>query len=326
MEETVKTIPSVVILSALAAASLPAAAQDAKVGKQSFVYKTVESVAIRLDVYRLDDAKPRPVLVWIHGGALITGSRNGVPRDLLELTRTDGVALVSIDYRLAPEVKIAAIIEDVKDAFAWIRQKGPEAAKLDPARIIVAGGSAGGYLTLMTGICVEPKPTALVSYWGYGDVDGDWYTKPSEFYRTAQRLVDKAEAYRAVGAGVLTAPTDAENAKARGRFYLYCRQNGLWTKEVTGFDPATQRAKLDPFCPVRNVTPQYPPVILIHGTVDTDVPHELSIDMDRALTKHGVRHELVLVQGAGHGLAGGDRKLNEEARAKAVAFIRERIK
>jgi hypothetical protein len=40
----------------------------------------------------------------------------------------------------------------------------------------------------------------------------------------------------------------------RGRLYLYCRQNGLWTKEVTGFDPATEKNKLDPYCPVRNIT------------------------------------------------------------------------
>ena len=48
---------------------------------------------------------------------------------------------------------------------------------------------------------------------------------------------------------------------------------------MTGFDPATEKAKLDPYCPVRNVTTDYPPTMLVHGTEDTDVPYELSADM-----------------------------------------------
>ena len=114
--------------------------------------------------------------------------------------------------------------------------------------------------------------------------------------------------------------------KARGRFYLYLRQNGLWTKEVTGFDPATERAKLDPYCPVRNVSPEYPPTLLVHGTEDTDVPYQLSADMAKEFARHKVPHELVTVTGAGHGLSGGDKKLVADAHAKALAFIRTHMK
>src|SRR5207249_881926 len=137
-------------------------------------------------------------------------------------------------------------------------------------------------------ICVSPRPKALVAYWGYGDVDGDWYTKPSQFYRM-RPLVDKAEAYQAIGKKVLTG-TEGDSSKGRGLFYLYLRQNGLWTKEVTGFDPS-ERAKLDPYCPVRNISAEYPPILMIHGTNDDDVPYERSTDMAEALAKHGVPHE-----------------------------------
>src|SRR5262245_33312571 len=112
----------------------------------------------------------------------------------------------------------------------------------------------------------------------------------------------------------------------RLRFYRYLRQNGLWTKEVTGLDPATERAKLDPYCPVRNVTPAYPPTMLVHGTEDTDVPYQLSADMEKEFAKHKVPHELVTVRGAGHGLSGGDKKLVDEAHAKALEFIRKHLK
>jgi acetyl esterase/lipase len=299
-------------------------AREPAFSKKTYTYKTAGETAIQADVYRAEDDKVRPVVVWIHGGALIVGSRDSVPSRLLDLCRKEGYVLVSLDYRLAPEVKVPAIIDDIRDAFVWLHERGPKLLAIDPERIVVTGGSAGGYLTLMTGFCLKKRPRALVAYWGYGDVDGDWYTKPSEHYRKTVALIDRDEAFRAVGGKVLTG-TQGDEGKARGRFYLYLRQNGLWTREVTGFDPEKEPRSLDRFCPVRNVTADYPPTMLIHGTEDTDVPYALSAAMDRELTRNKVSHELVTVKGAGHGLAGGDKKLVEEANAKALAFIRRHL-
>ncbi len=292
---------------------------------KTYTCKTAGKVDIHADVYRPDDTAIRPVVVWIHGGALIMGSRKHVPADLLDLCRAEGFALVSLDYRLAPEVKLPAIIADVEDAFRWLRQRGPKLLHIDPDRIVVTGGSAGGYLTLMTGFRVKPRPKALVAYWGYGDVDGDWYTKPSEHYRKTVPLVSEKEARAAVGGQVLTG-TPGTEGRTRGRYYLFLRQNGLWTKEVTGFDPQKDRKKLDPYCPVRNVTRDYPPTLLVHGTRDTDVPYELSANMAKELARYKVAHELVTVRGAGHGLSGGDHKSAAAARKKALDFIRRHLK
>jgi acetyl esterase/lipase len=292
---------------------------------KTFTYKTAGATPVRADVYRTGDTKVRPVVVWIHGGALIVGSRKGVPRNLLDLCRAEGYVLVSVDYRLAPEVKLPSVVEDVEDAYRWVRGQGPKLFHADPDRLVVAGGSAGGYLTLVTGFRVKPRPRALVAYWGYGDVDGDWLTRPSEFYRKHVPLVGKEAAHKAVGAEVLTG-TDGGAGKARGPFYQYLRQNGLWTREVTGFDPRTERSKLDPYCPVRNVTAAYPPTLLVHGTRDDDVPYEKSAEMAKELARHRVPHELITVEGAGHGLAGGDRKRVAEAHERALAFIRKHLR
>jgi acetyl esterase/lipase len=305
----------------------PARAAEDTFLKKTYVFKTVGDTKIHADVYRASDTKERPVLVWIHGGALILGNRMGVPKDLLDLCRAEGYALVSLDYRLAPEVKLPAIVADIEDAFRWLHEQGPKLLHVNPERLVVAGGSAGGYLTMLTGTRIKPKPRALVAYWGYGDVDGPWYTQPSEHYRKAAPLVSKEEAYRAVGGRVLTG-TDGKDPrqKNRGRFYLYLRQNGLWCRVVTGFDPKTERRKLDPYCPVRNLTTTYPPILMVHGTVDTDVPYEESAAMARELARLRAPHELITVRGAGHGLAGGDRQQVAEALAKARAFIRQHLK
>jgi acetyl esterase/lipase len=315
------------VLPAVGGIGLAAAADGPDLPKKTYAYKTAGETRIEADVYRPDDTRVRPVVVWLHGGALIVGSRADVPRRLLDLCRAEGFALVSFDYRLAPEVKLPAILEDVEDAFRWLRGQGPALLHIDPDRLVVTGGSAGGYLTLTTGFRVKPRPRALVAYWGYGDVDGDWYTRPSEHYRKVVPPIGKDEAYRAVGGKALTGtPGGSEEQKARGRFYLYLRQNGLWTREVTGVDPAADRARLDPYCPVRNVSADYPPTLLVHGTEDTDVPYEQSAAMARELARLGVAHELVTVKGAGHGLGGGDKKLVDEAHDRALAFIRRHLK
>jgi acetyl esterase/lipase len=293
--------------------------------KTTHVYKTVGDTKIEADVYRIDDTQVRPVLVWIHGGALIMGSRNGVPKNLLELCQAEGCVLVSLDYRLAPEVKLPAIAEDIDDAFRWLREQGPRLFHIDPDRLVVSGGSAGGYLTLLAGTRVKPRPRGLLAYWGYGDIDGDWYTKPSAVYRTKVPLISKEDAYQVVGKQVVT-NGDGPGGKGRQRFYHYLRQNGLWTKEVTGFDPATQRRELDAYCPVRNVTADYPPTLLVHGTLDDDVPYEQSAAMARELARHKVPHELVTVEGANLGLAGGDKGKVAEAHQKALAFVRAHLK
>jgi acetyl esterase/lipase len=294
--------------------------------RRTYTFKTVGGTQLQADVYRPDDSKVRPVVVWFHGGALIIGGRNSIPHQLTELCREEGYALVSFDYRLAPEVKLPAIVEDVEDAFRWLRDKGPELLQIDPDRFVVTGASAGGYLTLLTGFRVKPRPRALVAYWGYGDISGEWYTKQSEHYNKLPPVA-KEEAYGGVGKEVKTV-TSGPDGKARGRYYLYLRQHGLWTREVSGYDPATEegRRKLEPYCPVRNIGADYPPTLLVHGTVDTDVPYEQSVAMAKELGRRGISHDLVTVPRAGHGLAGGDPKLVDAAHEKALAFIREHLK
>lgn len=99
---------------------------------------------------------------------------------------------------------------------------------------------------------------------------------------------------------------EAADQEGGGKLYLYCRQNGLWPKVLTGHDPDLEPKAFDLFCPVRNVTKDYPPTLLIHGTKDTDVPYELSVMMDRALTAHGVPHEFITIPEGGHGFSRND--------------------
>jgi acetyl esterase/lipase len=295
------------------------ASDAAEVSRETLTYKTAGDCAIKADVLRESGGEQRPVAVWIHGGALIMGDRRGIDRTLRDELVKAGYVLVSIDYRLAPETKLPAILEDVKDAFAWIRAEGPKRFGARTDRIAVLGGSAGGYLTLCTGFLIEPRPAALVSFWGYGDIAGPWYSRPDPFYRR-DPLISQTEARAAVGNTVIAEPPPGNQ---RSRFYRFCRQNGLWPKEVTGHDPDTEPEAFGPFCPVRNVSAKYPPALLIHGTADTDVPHEQSVLMDRELARQHVPHEFISVPGGGHGLGNIDRGALLAIYQRVLAFLRQ---
>lgn len=305
-------------LHALSAAATGFAASraEAQLDKpRTFTYKTA-GCAIRADVYGASEGAAKPALMWIHGGALIFGNREGIARPFRAGLLEQGYVIVSIDYRLAPETKLPAIIEDVRDAWNWIRAQAKRFG-IDAGRIATGGGSAGGYLTQMTGFCLNPRPRALVSYFGYGDIVGPWYSQPDEFYRR-EPLVSKKDALAAVGAAPVS---DPPRDNRREIFYLYCRQNGLWPMQVCGHDPHTEDKWFTPYCPVRNVTRKYPPTLLIHGTDDTDVPYSLSKDMDAELAKAGVVHEFITVEGAGHGLAGAKPEEVSRVAARAVEFV-----
>ncbi|MGD9854886.1 MAG: alpha/beta hydrolase [Planctomycetaceae bacterium] len=315
-----------VTMSSLLALSMtcpPSAPAQAKLVKKTVPFREVDGHQVLADVYRPEGDGVCPVIVWIHGGALIMGSREGVHPQVRDLAEAKGYAIVSIDYRLAPETKLPELISDIEAAFQWIGGDGAQQFHLNPDRMVVAGGSAGGYLTLVTGYRVTPKPRALVSLFGYGDLIGDWYSTPSPHPRHNPKVITREEAQEQTDGTVIS---DARQRKGNGgTIYLYYRQNGIWPQEVSGFDRASIAEKIAPYEPVHNVTAEFPPTLLIHGTNDTDVPYEESTMMAEQLEKHGVPFLLKPIENGEHGFGGGDEQQIKEAYQTMHTFIVEHL-
>ena len=231
------------------------------------------------------------------------GNRQGLDQVQADKYLSAGYTIIAVDYRLAPQAKLPQIIEDLEDAHRWVRTVGPKLFRIDPNRVAVVGHSAGGYLALIAGFVLTPPPKAVVSFYGYGDITGAWYSRPDPFHNR-QPSVSKEEAYRAVGTRVIAEDPDMN----RWPFYLYTRQRGRWPMELVGHDPDTEPREFDRFCPLRHITKDYPPTLLLHGDNDTDVPFEQSVLMAYELERHGIQHELISMPGRGHGF---DREMGD---------------
>jgi acetyl esterase/lipase len=259
--------------------------------KHTIIYKTIDRLKLKADFYGTDQ-DDAPVVVYIHGGGLIWGSREDISEEMIQLYTQNGFAVFSIDYRLAPESKLADILEDVQDALFWLEVEGVKQFSIDPKRISVVGGSAGGFLALCTGT-FKNKPRAIVSFYGYGDLSAKWAMNPSTFYRQKERIP------RELAMKLLSDKILSEGpVQDRYLIYLHARQEGVWVQEITGIN--SSHDDLRKLCPIYHVTEEYPPTLFLHGTNDTDVPYEQSIFMRAALIKNGVYGKLITIPNGEH--------------------------
>jgi acetyl esterase/lipase len=261
--------------------------------KKTVVYKEDARFALHIDFYGTMK-EHSPAVVYIHGGGLLWGTRKEIQEEMIQFYLNNGFSLFSIDYRLAPETKLPDILEDIHDALNWIETEAARQFSIDSSKIAVVGSSAGGFLALCTGM-FQHKPRAIVSFYGYGDITAKWATTPSQFY-SQKVTVTKETAKKLVTNQIITEGSVDE----RFLLYLYARQTGEWIQEISGINPILHKQELMKFCPMHNITNDYPPTLLLHGTKDVDVPYEQSVFMRGALLKQGVEAKLITIPNGEH--------------------------
>lgn len=289
--------------------------------RTTLVCEIASGHSLEVDIMGGDLSKPKPCVLWLHGGGLIFGSRTISPRQFLVEAFLDlGFVIASADYRLAPETKLEGIVDDVRHLWQWVHDSGPTLFGVDPHRVCIAGASAGAYLSLLAGYKLEPRPRAIASLWGFGDITAPSEAEPSEHYRQAP-IVPLAEANDAIS----RSPIPTASGEDRSLFYLYCRQQGVWLQEVTGHSLPDGLNWLRQYCPVYHIGPDFPPTILVHGRDDTDVPVSESDVLVALLQSRGVTHRYHSLPGVGHGFAGASVELAQSTERAVAEFLRAQL-
>lgn len=274
--------------------------------ERDIVYAVVAGSKLPLDLYIPEKAaakgKTLPVVVWLHGGGWKGGSKGsgGIARGLVD----HGYALVDVEYRLSDEALFPAQVQDCKAAIRWIRANADKYG-LDPDHIGAMGRSAGGHLVAFLGTSGDTKEfdtdsnagyssrvQAVVDLWGPTDIlQMDAHSLPGG--KTKHDSTDSPPA-RLVGGPIQQEPYRALAVKVNPIKYIVKGQ-------------------------------KIPPFLMVHGAVDLSVPVHQSILLHEALKKVGAETTLRIVEGAGHGLKGGEMDY-DELREIAAEFFDKHLK
>lgn len=230
-------------------------------------YLVANNYEAKLDVFRpLNASGPTPTLIYIHGGGWVGGDKGGaVPQFIPYLEM--GWAVVNVEYRLAKVSLAPAAVEDCRCALRWVISKAKE-YNFDTDKIVVTGHSAGGHLSLMTGMLPESagldrecpgnnenlKVAAIINWYGITDV-----------------------------ADLLDGPNRQAYAVA-------------WLGSMPNRVEVANRVS-----PLTYVRPGLPPILTIHGDADTIVPYSHAVRLHDALSKAGVTNQLITIPGGKHG-------------------------
>ena len=229
-------------------------------------YLTASNRDNKVDLYlpRGTDG-PAPVLVYIHGGGRVGGSKESSVLRLVPWMEM-GWAVVNVQYRLG-EVSLApAAVEDCLCALRWIIRNAGN-YNIDPERIVVTGNSAGGHLALTTGMV--PASAGL-----------DGQCPGSETLSVAAII----NWYGITDVGDLL---DGPNTKSYAVEWMGSMPNRF---EIA-----------DRVSPLTYVRAGLPPILTIHGDADPTVPYQHGVQLHEELTKVGVSNQLHTVPGGRHG-------------------------
>lgn len=225
------------------------------------VYARPGGTELKLDLEVPEGTAPAPLVIMLHGGSWSSGSRDEFTApELVE----NGIAVATVDYRLAPDYRFPSNIQDVKAAIRFLRAHAGE-YRLDPNRFGLWGSSAGGHLAALAAL-----------------------SGPSAGWDVGENLNQSSAVQAVVDWFGPTHFLGLETAPERPRQLVV---------NAFGSDPLVWRQG----SPLFLVHAGAPPFLIMHGRNDRLVPLEQSETLNNSLKQAGVTSDLVIVENAGHG-------------------------
>jgi acetyl esterase/lipase len=256
-------------------------------------YARVGDHSLKLDLYE-PSAAGAPLLVWVHGGAWERGSKEPLQVDRL---LDHGFAIASVDFRPASAAPFPAQVHELKAAVRFLRAQAGRYG-YDASRIGMLGASSGGHLAALVGTSN-----------GDADLEGA-LGEHLEVSSTVHAIVSY------FGASNLLTILDQSTP-----FGLGVRTPAL--ERLLGALPKDAEALARRASPVFHVDASDPPLLLLHGDQDPQMPINQSHELEGAYEKAGLETELIVVHGAAHG---GDAFFDEERTERVAAFLDEHLR
>lgn len=235
-------------------------------------FAKVGSQSLKLDLHLPSGAHQPILIVYVHGGAWRAGSKSDMPLGALV---ERGFPVASVDYRLSTEAQFPAQIHDIKAAIRFLRAN-TTAHGIDASRIAIIGSSAGGHLAALAGVSSGVK-----------ELEGSVGHHPFES-SAVQAIVSLY--------GASNLQTILSQSTPHG---LSVRVPAL--QLLLGGQPREKPELARLASPVAHIDAGDPPLLLIHGDADPQMPYEQSVELQRAYDGAKVRVRLETVAGGKHG-------------------------
>jgi acetyl esterase/lipase len=253
----------------LTCATAANAAEPARTNKD-VAYATVGGKPLALDLYVPAQSRQPPLVVYVHGGAWTTGSKSQYPGFLVE----HGFAVASLDFRSSTEARFPANVHDIKAGIRFLRAKAPEYGyRVD--RIAIMGASSGGHLAALVGVTNGDKELE--------GTEGDHLGESSDVQAVVSYF----------GASNLT--TILSQSTPAG---LEVRKPAL--ERLLGAAPEAIPELTRQASPVFHVNAHSPPLFLLHGDQDTQMPVNQALELQSVYEGAGRPVEVLFLHGVGH--------------------------
>jgi acetyl esterase/lipase len=262
------SLPTLVIASL--AACFGAAGLQAEV-ERDVEYGRVDDKPLTLNLFK-PEGKQEGLVVYVHGGGWRSGAKEDCP--ILSLVRA-GYVVASVDYRLTPQAPFPANVQDIKGAIRFLRAEGAMHG-IESRRIAVIGSSAGGHLAALVGVSAGVAELEG-NVGGHAGVPSDVQAVVSFF-------------------GASNLETILEQST---EFGLSVRVPAL--QLLLGGSPREKPALARLASPVAHLDAKDPPILLVHGDADPQMPFQQSEELERACKAAGVPVVLHTVAGGRHG-------------------------
>lgn len=244
--------------------------------KQEFCYNQLDGLNLMMTFYSKEAlSSEKATLLYFHGGGLIYGDRDDLPETYCQLLVENGYNLLTIDYPLAPEVKLATIETCLNDAIDWFLTNYQTTLHLEKPDYFLFGRSAGGFLTYL--LSARHKTAAqkgLISFYGYHDLTAAAFSQPNSYYNQFPKVAPMT-----AQAMIQTKPMTAVSINERFSLYLSGRQFGNWLSYLVN-SPSEKVS----FSLSDEELAELPPAFLAHSNGDQDVPVTFSREAKNKLS------------------------------------------